>query len=279
MLGSTLQDHSAIALELFAAVDAGDLVRVAALLDDDFQLHYHGVAGAISRETLVEMIRGYYDSFPGMRHDVLDVLPSGEFVTLRMITYAIHAGLYEGIPATGRQVAVAAIHLLRVANGRVVQWWAAEDDLGLLRQLGAVVAHAEGTKNVVRRYFDLLQGTGTGAVGEIIASDCSIAAPVLPVEIRGIETISQVVAGLRATFPDVRFTVHDVIAEGDRAVAAWTMTGTHRGEWLGVPATGRQLSITGVDTFHLAEGKIRRIEIQADYLGAMRQMGVAVGGQ
>lgn len=85
--------------------------------------------------------------------------------------------------------------------------------------------------------------------------------------------------GLHATFPDLRFAVHDLIAEADRVVATWTMTGTHHGEWLGVPATGRGLCITGVDMFQITGGRIARIEIQADYLGAMRQMGVAAEGQ
>jgi steroid delta-isomerase-like uncharacterized protein len=74
------------------------------------------------------------------------------------------------------------------------------------------------------------------------------------------------------------FTVHDLIAEGDRVVSTWTMEGTQQGEWLGVPATGRRLSITGVDMFQIADSRIARIEIQADYLGAMQQMG-ALGNQ
>jgi predicted ester cyclase len=48
--------------------------------------------------------------------------------------------VYEGIEATGRQVSIGAIHILRIANGQVAEWWAAEDDLGLLRQIGAVVS-------------------------------------------------------------------------------------------------------------------------------------------
>ena len=136
---SAPQDGPALVREVFAAIDAADLARTAALLDPSFQLHYQGVPDPISRDTLLEMLRGYYDAFPDMRHDLQEMLPSGSYVTVRLVLHATHRGTYEGIAATGRQVAVSAIHILRLSDDRVVEWWAAEDDLGLLRQLGAVI--------------------------------------------------------------------------------------------------------------------------------------------
>lgn len=139
---ASADEAPALAREIFAVIDAGNLGRTAALLDDSFQLHYQGVPDPISKGALLEMLRSYYESFPDMRHDLQEVLPSGSYVTVRLVVYATHRGTYEGIAATGRQIAVAAIHILHVANGRVVEWWAAEDDLGLLRQIGAVPAPA-----------------------------------------------------------------------------------------------------------------------------------------
>ena len=134
------QDGHALAREIFEAIDAGDLARTGALLDEAFVLHYQGVPDAISKASLIEMMRSYCDSFPDMRHDVQQILSSGNYVTVRLVTHATHRGTYEGIAATGRQVAVAAIHILRIEGGRIAEWWAAEDDLGLLRQIGAIVA-------------------------------------------------------------------------------------------------------------------------------------------
>jgi steroid delta-isomerase-like uncharacterized protein len=133
-------------------------------------------------------------------------------------------------------------------------------------------------KDVVRRYFvDLMNDQRLDAVDEIMTQDCAFRAPVMPAEMRGADVFRQVVAGLHRTFPDLRFTLHDLIAEDDRVVGSWTMEGTHQGEWLGVAATGRRLSVTGIDTFRIRDGRIARIEIQADYLGAMRQMGALDG--
>lgn len=133
------QDPSAMARAVFVAMDAGDFARTGALLDDSFRLHYQGVPDPISKANLLDMLRSYAVSFPDMRHDVEEVLPSGNYVTVRLMLFATHKGAYEGIAATGRPVTVGGIHILRVANGRIAEWWAAEDDLGLLRQIGMVI--------------------------------------------------------------------------------------------------------------------------------------------
>jgi steroid delta-isomerase-like uncharacterized protein len=133
-------DSAALVREILEAIDAGDLVRTGELLDEGFVLHYNGVPDSISKAPMIEMLRAYYDAFADLRHDVQQILPSVDYVTVRLVTHATHRGTYEGIPATGRQVAVGAIHIMRIDGGRIVEWWAAEDDLGLLRQVGAVIA-------------------------------------------------------------------------------------------------------------------------------------------
>ncbi len=133
-------DSPALVREILEVIDAGDLVRTGELLDEGFVLHYNGVPDAISKASMIEMLRAYYDAFADLRHDVQQILPSDDYVTVRLVTHATHRGTYEGIPATGRQVAVGAIHIMRIDGGRIVEWWAAEDDLGLLRQVGAVIA-------------------------------------------------------------------------------------------------------------------------------------------
>ena len=139
MAASVVQDAPALVREIYAAVDGQDLARTSALLEDSFLLHYQGIADPIPKAALLEMLSAYYTAFPDMRHEVLEMLPSGNSVTVRLTVRATHQGTYEDIPATGREVAVDAIHILRLSSGRIAEWWAAEDDLGLLRQIGAVV--------------------------------------------------------------------------------------------------------------------------------------------
>ena len=139
MTASIVQDTSALVREILTAIDRQDLARTSELLEDSFQLHYHGIPDAIPKAVLLEMLGAYYTAFPDVRHEVLEILPSGTSVTVRLMVHATHRGTYEGIPATGREVTVGAIHIVRLSGGKIAEWWAAEDDLGLLRQIGAVV--------------------------------------------------------------------------------------------------------------------------------------------
>jgi predicted ester cyclase len=142
---SSPRGPAAIARVVFAAVDAGDLSRVGTFLADSFHLHYQGIPDPIGKADFLEMIRSNYPAFPDMQHDVQQVLPSGDHVTVRLVVHATHKGLYEGVPPTGKQITSGAIHIIRIANGKIVEWWAAEDDLGVLRQIGMIIKPPQST--------------------------------------------------------------------------------------------------------------------------------------
>ena len=84
--------------------------------------------------------------------------------------------------------------------------------------------------------------------------------------------MKEVMRGLLLTFRDLHFTVTEEIAEGDKTVVRWTMRGTQECEWLGVPTAGRCVCMTGIDIVEVSSGKIKRIQIEADYLGAVQQL-------
>lgn len=93
-------------------------------------------------------------------------------------------------------------------------------------------------------------------------------------DIRGIESMRQHVTSILTAFPDFRLTAHDWIAEGDKLVVRWTSRGTHKNEFLGIGATGKQISGAGTTTHRLAGGKIVEEWINWDALGLMQQLGV-----
>ena len=82
----------------------------------------------------------------------------------------------------------------------------------------------------------------------------------------------------RTAFPDLNTTVDDLIAEGDRAVARWTCTGTHEADFLGVPATGVKSTVTGTSIYRFSEGQIAEEWKVWDALGLMQQLGVVNTG-
>jgi steroid delta-isomerase-like uncharacterized protein len=133
----------------------------------------------------------------------------------------------------------------------------------------------ERNKAVVRRIYDELWNERRLEVAsELIAGDGRnydtglIAHPFGPEEMKG--TVRMVTCG----FPDNVHQVEEVIAEGDMVVARVTLTGTHEGEFMGIPPTGRRIEITEIHIYRLRDGKAVEHRVGRDDLGAMRQLGV-----
>jgi steroid delta-isomerase-like uncharacterized protein len=90
---------------------------------------------------------------------------------------------------------------------------------------------------------------------------------------RGLDGHKAIVALFRTAFPDQWWQIEDLIAEGDKVVARTTMTGTHLGDFFGIPPTGRSVTLTGVHVMRVADGKIVEHWGTNDDLGLMRQLG------
>jgi steroid delta-isomerase-like uncharacterized protein len=90
---------------------------------------------------------------------------------------------------------------------------------------------------------------------------------------RGLEAYKRAFSASQPIFPDMHFTIEDLIAEGDRVVTRWTMRATHRGEYLGIAATGRQVTETGVSIYRIVDGKVVEGWVSSDDLGVMQQLG------
>jgi steroid delta-isomerase-like uncharacterized protein len=90
----------------------------------------------------------------------------------------------------------------------------------------------------------------------------------------GIEGLKDVVRAMRAAFPDMCWHVEEQLTEGDRVLTRFEWTGTHRGEFLGVSATGRSVKIWGMVIDRFQEGRIKETRLIMDTLGLMVQLGV-----
>jgi steroid delta-isomerase-like uncharacterized protein len=89
----------------------------------------------------------------------------------------------------------------------------------------------------------------------------------------GVEGLKDVLRGFRAGFPDIHFAIEEQIAEGDKVLSRFEWTGTHHGEFLGVPATGRPVKVWGMVVDRLVDGRIKETRIIMDALGLMMQLG------
>ena len=90
----------------------------------------------------------------------------------------------------------------------------------------------------------------------------------------GPEGAKQVFSMYRTAFPDFRLSVEDLVAEDDKVVARWVTHGTHQGELMGIPPTGKPVTVTGIDVFQFAGGKMAEHWAEFDMLGLMQQLGV-----
>jgi len=93
-------------------------------------------------------------------------------------------------------------------------------------------------------------------------------------EVRDLEGFKQWVVMVRNAFPDLNVTIDDLIAEGDKVVTRWTFRGTHKGEFGKIPATGKQVSSTGITISRIADGKTVETWWSSDDLGLFQQLGL-----
>jgi steroid delta-isomerase-like uncharacterized protein len=130
-------------------------------------------------------------------------------------------------------------------------------------------------RNNVRRLFEEVWNKGHVQVtDEIIAPTYTHHDSSSPDFGQGPDSEKKRVNLYRNAFPDIRFTVEEVITEGETVVARWSCRGTHKGELNGVAPTNKQFSITGVSIARFTNGKMFEGFVNWDALGLMQQLGV-----
>jgi predicted ester cyclase len=114
---------------------------------------------------------------------------------------------------------------------------------------------SEENKAVVRRYFEEIWSKGNFSVADEIVGAPGVTGPADPPKMSA-ERIKQVVGGMRQSFPDIKYTVQEIVAEGDKVMVFWTAQGTHKGEFRGIAPTGTQINHRGFDMYRIEGGRI-----------------------
>jgi steroid delta-isomerase-like uncharacterized protein len=130
---------------------------------------------------------------------------------------------------------------------------------------------SEENKAVVRGYLEQIWNKGRfDRFEEFMGKDL---VPHGAAGVTDVENAKQSAAGFRSAFPDVQVSLEDEIAEGDKVVARFTISGTHQGDLPGLPATGKKAVWSGITIFRVVGGKIVEFWLQGDNLGMMQQLG------
>ena len=132
----------------------------------------------------------------------------------------------------------------------------------------------EDNKTLYRRIVEEVWNSGNlAAVDEFIATNCIF--HTFDKDLKGPEQFRQYAKELLTVFPDIHFTIEYLIAERDRVVSHWTVTGTQKGEFMEIPATNKNIKFQGATILRIAGGKVVELWAYWDRLSVMKQLGVA----
>ena len=135
-------------------------------------------------------------------------------------------------------------------------------------------------KQIVQRFMDECWNRGNlNTVSELITDNCRYHDPVFPSLSFGTENIKNHIQACRGGFPDLMFTIDDTIAERDEVVMHWTATGTHNGQFLGMPPTNKKASVTGTSINRIEGSKIAEMWSNWNLMSLMEQLGIAMAPQ
>lgn len=128
-------------------------------------------------------------------------------------------------------------------------------------------------RTVLRRFTDEAWNNGRiEACDALYAAHCSFHDPSFPVE--GVAGLKQQIEQLRHAQPDLHMEVHDILVDGDLTVARWTIAGTARNEFRGLPPTGKTYVMTGMTCDKWDADRIVEEWVNYDLLGALQQLGI-----
>ena len=131
----------------------------------------------------------------------------------------------------------------------------------------------EQNKAIIRRIIDGLSQKDVAVIDELCAPDFVNHDPANQ-EVRSREDYKQWVTGFLAAFPDLHFSLEDILAEGDKVAYRFTIRATHSGSWRGAVPTGKSATVTGIAIARLRDGKSAELWINTDALGLVQQLGL-----
>ena len=284
-----MMNASEVANALFVAWETGNVEGAAGLLADDFRLT--GPAPVpLDKRAFLSFQQVHNEAFADWKFNPQEAGKEGDQVRFHIQITATHTGAYDvgklGLPvppvlATGkRRQWPAELFTFTVNDGRIaslhVDTQPGSGVLGTLEWLGVVLPapSAPSPREMGRRWAELWNaGADLAVIDELVAPDFVShgAPPGLPA---GREGVRQWVGIFHRAFPDLYSTVEDLIVEGDKVVERFSAGGTQRGDFFGIPPSGKKATTTGINILRIADGQVVEHWGNGDDLGFMQQLGV-----
>jgi steroid delta-isomerase-like uncharacterized protein len=131
----------------------------------------------------------------------------------------------------------------------------------------------EANKLIMLRFTEFINSASEKLAVELISPDAVFHVPGRPEPMRGPAGYLAIIGMMRGGFPDIQWTLEETIAEGDKVAARFTMRGTHRGAFFGVPPSGKKIVVQAMNFYRLTGGQFVEERGQPDLLGLLQQIG------
>jgi steroid delta-isomerase-like uncharacterized protein len=138
-----------------------------------------------------------------------------------------------------------------------------------------MLSAAEANKLVMQRFVEFINSASKQLADELISPEAIFHVPGRPEPMRGPAGYLEIIQMMRGGFPDIQWTLEEMVAEADMVAARFIMRGTHRGTFFGVPPTGKPIAVQAMNFYRLSGGQIVGEHGQPDLLGLLQQIGAA----
>jgi len=131
----------------------------------------------------------------------------------------------------------------------------------------------DANKGVMIRYTEFINTASETLAAELISPDAIFHVPGRSEPMRGPAGYLAIIQMMRGGFPDIQWTLEEMVAEGDKVAARFIMRGTHLGTFFGTPSTGKTIAVQALNIYRLSHGQIVEETGQPDLLGLLQQIG------
>lgn len=236
----------------------------AAYLTDDARLQFGNAPVIQGRTAIRNTIAHFYAGLSTMRHEIVGLWDHGDTAVVEAVVhYTRRNGASVSLPCT----TVWRLDGDRIADDRIYMD---------ATPLTASPPDTEHQIALALRFYEPYRTGNLDLLDVVLASDWADHPPA-PGQEPGPGPFKPRVAGLRHAFPDLAVQTEDVIAAGDRVVVRSVLTGTHQGQLLDIPPTGKPVAMRVIDIHRIADGRIAETWHIEDVLGMLEQLGLAPG--
>jgi len=288
------EQNKALVRKIYQATETGDAAILDAVVTQDVIEHPLNPGQPPGREALKQIFGGFSVLVPDLRITVEDVIADGDKAAVRSTVTGTPAGPYLGADPAGRPMRFEAIDIWRIQDGLVAEGWHVEDFVATLAAWGAVTFASRPRDaapppsagaamdppgdplGAVRRWYQALRSTQTGAIGTLLDDRFVNHGPIgagVPMS-SGRDGLGGDVISLHRAFPDIDVIVADMFAEHDKVVTRIIARGTHLGPLPHIPPTGRRTAVMGHEIWRVANGRILEHWGRFEDLDLLQQLAV-----